>query len=129
MVIENGGRRERRNRTGRAAVSLRHDLSLDELVTRGWPQWRITVDTGKEPTKTLGLLVWHLRNAVSHYGLRFTSDEAHLEDVAIKVEDRPRKGAKPNWQAEIRGVIFAISACDLLILWRVRSAECRVRSA
>ncbi|MGA7236108.1 MAG: HEPN family nuclease [Bryobacteraceae bacterium] len=78
-------------------------ISLDDLIAQGWPKWQITLDSGREPTKTLGRLVWHLRNAISHRGLKFTSDDEYLENVAIQVEDRPGKGAEPNWRAEISG--------------------------
>jgi hypothetical protein len=76
---------------------------LDDLTSQGWPKWKITLDSGKEPTKTLGRLVWHLRNSISHRGLRFTSDDEYLETVAIQVEDKPHKAAQPNWRAEISG--------------------------
>jgi len=79
-------------------------ISLDDLVSKGWPKWQITLDSGKQRTETLGLLVWHLRNSISHGALMFTSDEQHLENVAVRVEDRPSKGTDPNWRAEISGI-------------------------
>ena len=78
-------------------------ISLEDLAAKGWPEWQITLDSGKRHTTTLGLLVWHLRNAISHGALMFTSDDQYLENVAIRVQDRPSKGDNPNWRAEISG--------------------------
>jgi len=92
-------------------------MSLDDLTAQGWPKWQVTLDSGNKPTKTLGLLVWHLRNAISHRGLKFTSDDEYLENVAIQVEDKPGKAAKPNWRAEISGTDlreFCLRFADLV---------------
>jgi hypothetical protein len=78
-------------------------ISLDDLRGKGWPVWHITLDSGKQREETLGVLVWHLRNAISHGALMFTSDDQYLENVAIRAEDKPSKRAPPNWRAEISG--------------------------
>lgn len=46
----------------------------------------------------------HLRNAVAHGRLTFTSDSKHLQEVGIIVEDKKhRTDPQPNWRAEIDG--------------------------
>jgi hypothetical protein len=78
-------------------------ISLEDLRDNGWPVWHVTLDSGKQRTETLGVLVWHLRNAISHGALMFTSDDQYLENVAIRVEDKPTRRAPSNWRAEISG--------------------------
>lgn len=79
-------------------------ILLADLQAKGWPQWQITLDGGKRRTDTLGQLIWHLRNAISHGALMFTSDDESLENVALRVEDKPSKTADANWRAEISGI-------------------------
>jgi hypothetical protein len=80
---------------------------VEDMQIEGWFCWSITLDSplkGKPITRNLGDLLWHLRNAVAHGRLRFTSDSAELEDVAMIVEDKPNgKDALVNWRAEITG--------------------------
>lgn len=90
---------------------------LEDLAKRGWPPWSITLDDGKKSTETLGTLIWHLRNAISHGYLTFRSDDEHLENVAITVEDRPNKETPVNWRAEISGTDlreFCMRFADLI---------------
>ena len=73
-------------------------LTLGELVRKGWPQWEISVGT----CETLGKLVWHLRNAVPHGRMTFSSDSRHMGGVLIFVEDfDPRNPQKTRWSAQI----------------------------
>lgn len=74
-------------------------LRLDTLTANGWPTWSISLGA----CDTLGDLVWHLRNAVAHGRLSFSSDSLVIEEVSIIVEDCPRKSSPPNWRAEING--------------------------
>jgi len=92
-------------------------ILLADLYAEGWPQWQITLDAGKRRTDTLGELIWHLRNAISHGALMFTSDDEYLENVAICVEDKPSKTADVNWRAEVSGTHlreFCLKFTDLI---------------
>ncbi len=80
-------------------------VTLKELR---WPKWDITLDVpkrGKPKTKTLGHLVWHLRNAAAHGRFEFIGeqDSRNLSEVGLVVHDAPGEGQEPNWQAEIGG--------------------------
>jgi hypothetical protein len=81
--------------------------NLSTLVGRGWPKWKIL--QGK--TTTLGQLVHHLRNAISHRRVWFSSDDRNPTEVEIEFADARTRGAKPYWRARI-------SANDLLIFCR-----------
>jgi hypothetical protein len=74
--------------------------NLSELERNGWPRWSILMDE-KGDTKTLGRLIYHLRNAASHRRLKFSSDEREMHKVEIEFEDAPNKNALPNWRAKI----------------------------
>jgi hypothetical protein len=78
------------------------DLTLAELERDSWPEWNITKDDSTPRTLTLGRLLDHLRNAVAHGRLTYTSDSRLPEDVAIIVEDASGKKAPVNWAAHIR---------------------------
>jgi len=87
-------------------------LLLDEAETKtiadmsmeGWPAWAITLDNSDKPTKTLADILRHLRNAVAHGRLTFTSDSPCLEEVGIMVEDKKkREDPTPYWCAQIGG--------------------------
>jgi hypothetical protein len=81
--------------------------TVDEMKTEGWFGWSVTLDTpkkGKPLTSTLGDLLFHLRNAVAHGRLTFSSDSPRIRDVVVTAEDQPHaKGAAVNWRAEITG--------------------------
>jgi len=72
-------------------------LKLDELVTQGWPQWAVSRGT----CDTLGQLVRHLRNAVAHGHMTFSSDSRSVGEVAIEVADYRPGAAEPHWCARI----------------------------
>lgn len=77
-------------------------VPLATLVKRGWPKWRVKRDDPKEPTVTLGQLLRHVRNAVAHGRITFTSDSPKMDEVGLLVEDkRNRKDPAPYWIAEI----------------------------
>jgi hypothetical protein len=61
---------------------------LTSLTTKGWPEWRITRDDPAKPTRTLGDLLRHVRNAVAHGRITFTSDSPRMEEVGILIEDK-----------------------------------------
>lgn len=79
------------------------DKPIAEMETEGWLGWSIKLDA-RDDTITLDKLLGHLRNAVAHGRMRFTSDSPSLEKVVVKVEDKPlNEGAAINWRAEIHG--------------------------
>ena len=78
-------------------------LTLAEMHAEGWPNWTITLDDPKRPTGTLADILKHLRNAIAHGRLTFTSDSEDLEDVAIIVEDKKKNDPEPYWRAQIDG--------------------------
>jgi len=67
----------------------------------GWPTWNITKDEAKLPTVTLYDIVYHLRNALAHGRLQFSSDSPRLDDVTIVAEDKLPGHSEINWAAEI----------------------------
>lgn len=73
------------------------NLRLEALAREGWPEWRILIGN----CTTLGDLVHHLRNAVAHRRLRFSSDSPDPKDVMIQFSDSRGKKAEPHWSAEI----------------------------
>ena len=72
-------------------------LSLEELVVQGWPKWNFFIGT----PSTLDDLVYHLRNAVAHGNMSFSSESQDIEEVLIEVEDYKNKGIKLYWRASI----------------------------
>jgi hypothetical protein len=88
-------------------------LPLSQLYSEGWP--KITVSLGH--CKTLGKLLWHMRNAAAHRRIVFSSDSSDsLQEVIIELSDKPL--SRPiNWRAQVtaqdlRG--FAFKLIDLL---------------
>lgn len=72
---------------------------LDTLVQAGWPQWTIILGD----TETLGILVHHLRNAIAHRRVHFSSDERDGGAVQIEFADAKKEGARAYWRAGING--------------------------
>jgi hypothetical protein len=66
---------------------------LTELVKQGWP--RIEVTKGK--CHTLSDLLKHLRIAVAHRRITFSSDSPNIDAVSINAEDAPA-----NWAVRIQ---------------------------
>jgi len=82
---------------------LGESIKIQKLSEKEWPQWRISLDLpepGKAKTETLGDLARHLRNAVAHRRVNFSSDSPMGQEVEVTFEDAPNN--KPvNWQASI----------------------------
>jgi hypothetical protein len=68
------------------------------LVKQGWPCIEVT----KGKCDTLGDLLKHLRNAVAHRRITFSSDSPNIDAVAINAEDCPRGSLLPNWSVRIQ---------------------------
>lgn len=75
-------------------------INLAKLHGEGWPDWDIQLDRAGD-TKTLGKLIWHLRNAASHRRIQFSSDNRELSQVTIQFEDAPNPDVPANWRANI----------------------------
>jgi hypothetical protein len=76
--------------------------TIDAMRNENWPTWTITRDDATKPTRTLADMLTHLRNAVAHGRLTFTSDSPRIEEVAIIVEDKKRRhDPEPYWRATI----------------------------
>ena len=73
------------------------DIPLSALSADGWPEWKFTVGA----SSNLGNLLFHLRNAVSHHRLLFSSDSRILEEVQITFRDRMKPTGPDNWEATI----------------------------
>ena len=81
------------------------------MENEGWPTWKIICDYKDKPTVNLSDLIRHLRNAVAHGRIKFSSNSGKIEDVTIVVEDEYRRPEKYNkctnynyWCAEIEGI-------------------------
>lgn len=80
------------------------DLNYQILADQGWPPWSISLGSAD----TLGELTRHIRNAVAHRRIKFSSDSLDSGDVEIQFEDMrnkktaSNKKAAPNWRATIR---------------------------
>jgi hypothetical protein len=77
------------------------EVTLDSLAGEGWPVWQIRLQDPSRPTLTLGDLIWHLRNAVAHGLITFTSDSPKMDEVMFIVKDRKKRSSQPYWCAEI----------------------------
>ncbi len=89
---------------------------LADLESKGWPC--VTVTMGADKCSTLKDLVSHLRNAVAHGRIHFSSDDREMHQVRILFEDW-----KPNAKAPY--VCFEMNAIELqeLCLQLVRLVE------
>ena len=74
----------------------------------GWPLWVIEEDNPRASdkygkTQTLADIIRHVRNAIAHGQVTFTSDSPDENDVAIIVEDRylSKPPAAPYWRARM----------------------------
>ena len=78
---------------------------LADLAQKGWPTWNIPLDEPIKPThpktETLDTLLVHVRNAVAHGRISFTSDAPNLEAVGLLIEDATTRTASPHFKADI----------------------------
>lgn len=74
------------------------NLKYQILADQGWPPWSISLGSAD----TLGQLTWHIRNAVAHRRIAFSSDSLDSRDVEIPFEDARSETTAPNWRATIR---------------------------
>jgi len=83
---------------GKAAAKI-ESLSMTRLTQDGWPEWEVLM--GDEDTKTLGDLMYHLRNAIAHRHIVFSSDSRYMEEVFVSIEDFKPHATAPYWRARI----------------------------
>jgi hypothetical protein len=85
------------------SASFEDDISdpkeqlLTHLYGEGWPRWTVFLGS----TDTLGELVYHLRNAVSHRRIHFSSDSRNPAEVVIQFWDYQQGATDPYWSASI----------------------------
>jgi hypothetical protein len=78
-------------------------IPLSDLAADGWPGFNITLGN----SDTLDDLIFHIRNALSHRRISFSSDSRKLDEVEILFVDKLRPHMPDYWRAEINGAAFA----------------------
>lgn len=89
---------------------------LNYLSEKGWPRW--TFNRGS--SDNLSDLVRHLRNALSHRRILFSSDSRNLEDVEIRFGDSRHPNGPEDWSVTINAAElqkFVLLFADLLKEW------------
>ena len=102
----------------RELVDYLEPQQLGSLVEDGWPSWDIVPIRDKKWDDTLGRLVYHLRNAVAHGNIRFSSDSHNIEEVLIQVVDCDPNDGAPTWEARIeaKGLLdFCFRFCQMIL--------------
>lgn len=72
---------------------------IDALAEDGWPSWVFTLGG----SDTLGDLVYHLRNAVAHGRITFSSDSRVPSEVVMEAADAQPGTRKVYWRARSIG--------------------------
>ena len=99
------------------------DISMEDLYCRGWPNIDLLLDEYPVKTKTLKVLVKHLRNAVAHGRFRFegvgssSADSREPSEIKVIVCDKMKRKNEDyvrHWKAEIRGEVL-YHFCDKFI--------------
>jgi hypothetical protein len=88
-------------------------VSLADLRSQGWPEWRFHTGSSSD----LQDLVGHLRNAISHRRLVFSPDSRELCHVEIRFHDRKRSAGPIEWEASVNAqdlLDFVVRFADLL---------------
>jgi HEPN pEK499 p136 len=72
-----------------------------------YPEWIPKIDTYKKrPCNNLGTLLWHVRNAIAHRRLHFSSESRKPSEVVIRFSDEftdRNTRQTQQWEMEIRG--------------------------
>ncbi len=77
---------------------------LNDLAAAGWPVWSFHIGCSTD----LDDLLRHLRNALSHRRVHFSSDDRALEQVEVTFRDRPTSAAANNWSATINAAALLV---------------------
>src|SRR5260370_24548808 len=83
----------------------------EEALEQSGGSWNIAVDTYKKKCINLGHLIWHLRNAVSHRRIIFSSDSRDIADVSIEFSDEKNRQL---WLAKIKATDLKTFCLNLL---------------
>ncbi len=89
------------------------DVPLESLRKDGWPSPELVIGE----CTTLGQLVRHLRNAIAHGRITFSSDSKNLEEVMLTVEDKKNRNAPVDWSARMNAAelrVFCVKFTDLV---------------
>jgi HEPN pEK499 p136 len=95
-------------------------FKLEELEKNGWPKWNISPSS--RPTEDLHELISHLRNAVSHRRVIFSSDAKDLKKVKVRFSDRKNRDGPDDWDATINAAelhVFVTLFARMLKQWQV----------
>ncbi|MCT8999936.1 HEPN family nuclease [Chelativorans intermedius] len=74
-------------------------IKLDDLEAEGWPSWSFHLGR----SENLRDLLRHLRNALSHRRVQFSSDGRELAEVTVTFWDRRNPAGPDDWSAAIGG--------------------------
>jgi HEPN pEK499 p136 len=74
------------------------ELRLEDLEQKGWPKIEVTEGW----SETLYKFVRHLRNAVAHGLVTFSSDSPEPREVIIQIDDAKSAGKPPYWSARMK---------------------------
>jgi hypothetical protein len=74
------------------------DLQLEKLAKEGWPKIEMVKGTGE----TLYDFAHHLRNAVAHGRVTFSSDSHDPQQVTVQIDDCGPREHIPYWTARMR---------------------------
>lgn len=89
---------------------------LNDLLEKGWPKWTFNLGS----SDNLSDLGRHLRNAISHRRILFSSDSRNLEDVEIRFGDSRNPNGPDEWSVTINAAElqkFVLLFADLLKEW------------
>lgn len=74
-------------------------MLFEDLVDDGWPKWAFHIGQSESLDRHLS----HLRNALSHRRVHFSSDDRSLAGVEVTFWDRAKPEGPDNWSASIDG--------------------------
>jgi hypothetical protein len=77
-------------------------IPMHDLYADGWPRWNQTLGQ----TNTLYQLIRHVRNALSHRRVTFSSDSRVLSEVHLYFADRPPGSQEDTWRADVNAAHF-----------------------
>jgi hypothetical protein len=89
---------------------------LNDLPDSEWPSWKIEIGS----SDNLADLVRHLRNAISHRRIYFSSDSRRPEDVDVRFRDCKNPKGPADWGAIINAAQlrrFVLRFAELLKEW------------
>src|SRR6476619_4774198 len=87
---------EHHKRSGHLSLA-NHKLS--DLAKSGWPEWNFLLGN----SENLEDLIYHLRNALSHRRVSFSSDSRSLAEVTVEFWDQKINAPNPYCGASING--------------------------